>query len=103
MIASIPSPKTGEFHLGPLLVHAYGLLYGVAVEGRSAPAEAELRAIGAAHDAEFIAAPATDSRFAAPEAEYRRTGAWRVCAPEQAQVADRLAAIARAVYGCGLR
>ena len=31
MIASIPSPKTGEFHLGPLLVHAYGLLYGVAV------------------------------------------------------------------------
>jgi prolipoprotein diacylglyceryl transferase len=31
LIASIPSPKTGEFHLGPLLVHAYGLLYGVAV------------------------------------------------------------------------
>ena len=31
MLASIPSPKTGEFHLGPLLVHAYGLLYGVAV------------------------------------------------------------------------
>jgi prolipoprotein diacylglyceryl transferase len=31
LLASIPSPKTGEFHLGPLLVHAYGLLYGVAV------------------------------------------------------------------------
>jgi prolipoprotein diacylglyceryl transferase len=31
LVASIPSPKTGEFHLGPLLVHAYGLLYGVAV------------------------------------------------------------------------
>jgi prolipoprotein diacylglyceryl transferase len=31
LIASIPSPKSGEFHLGPLLVHAYGLLYGVAV------------------------------------------------------------------------
>ena len=31
MLASIPSPKTGAFHLGPLLVHAYGLLYGVAV------------------------------------------------------------------------
>ena len=31
MLASIPSPETGEFHIGPLLVHAYGLLYGVAV------------------------------------------------------------------------
>jgi prolipoprotein diacylglyceryl transferase len=31
LLASIPSPKSGEFHLGPLLVHAYGLLYGVAV------------------------------------------------------------------------
>jgi prolipoprotein diacylglyceryl transferase len=31
LLASIPSPETGEFHLGPLLVHAYGLLYGVAV------------------------------------------------------------------------
>jgi prolipoprotein diacylglyceryl transferase len=31
LLASIPSPETGEFHVGPLLVHAYGLLYGVAV------------------------------------------------------------------------
>jgi len=31
LIASIPSPETGEIHLGPLVVHAYGLLYGVAV------------------------------------------------------------------------
>jgi prolipoprotein diacylglyceryl transferase len=31
LLASIPSPETGEIHLGPLVVHAYGLLYGVAV------------------------------------------------------------------------
>jgi prolipoprotein diacylglyceryl transferase len=31
VLASIPSPETGEIHLGPLVVHAYGLLYGVAV------------------------------------------------------------------------
>jgi prolipoprotein diacylglyceryl transferase len=31
VLASIPSPSNGAFHLGPLLVHAYGLLYGVAV------------------------------------------------------------------------
>jgi prolipoprotein diacylglyceryl transferase len=31
LLASIPSPANGAFHVGPLLVHAYGLLYGVAV------------------------------------------------------------------------
>jgi prolipoprotein diacylglyceryl transferase len=31
VLGSIPSPSTGEIHLGPLVVHAYGLLYGVAV------------------------------------------------------------------------
>jgi prolipoprotein diacylglyceryl transferase len=31
LLASIPSPSNGAFHVGPLLVHAYGLLYGVAV------------------------------------------------------------------------
>ena len=31
MIASIPSPPANGFHLGPLLVHVYGLAYVVAV------------------------------------------------------------------------
>ncbi len=29
--ASIPSPARGEVHIGPLSLHAYGVLYGVAV------------------------------------------------------------------------
>jgi prolipoprotein diacylglyceryl transferase len=31
MLASIPSPSSGSFHVGPLLVHAYGLMYIVGV------------------------------------------------------------------------
>lgn len=31
MLASIPSPSSNGFHLGPLLVHAYGLAYIAAV------------------------------------------------------------------------
>ena len=30
-VAFIPSPPTNGFHLGPLLVHAYGLAYVLAV------------------------------------------------------------------------
>jgi prolipoprotein diacylglyceryl transferase len=31
MIASLPSPSTSGFHLGPLEVHVYGLMYAVAL------------------------------------------------------------------------
>jgi len=88
---------------GPVVAAAVVLPEGVAVEGAVPVPESELRAIGDAHAAEFSAAPGSGSRFATSEAEYRRTGAWRVSAPDQAQVAARLAAIAQAAYGCGLR
>ena len=31
MLAYLPSPSSGEIHIGPLVLHAYGLLYAVAV------------------------------------------------------------------------
>ena len=31
MLASIPSPSTNGFHVGPLFIHAYGLAYVAAV------------------------------------------------------------------------
>jgi prolipoprotein diacylglyceryl transferase len=31
LLAYLPSPSSGEIHLGPLVLHAYGLLYAVAV------------------------------------------------------------------------
>ncbi len=31
MLAYLPSPSSGEIHLGPLVLHAYGLFYAVAV------------------------------------------------------------------------
>ena len=31
MLASIPSPSTNGFHIGPLFIHAYGLAYVIAV------------------------------------------------------------------------
>jgi len=97
LVAARPLVRAAEFPA------ASGLLYWVAVEGAVPVPESELRAIGDAHAAEFSAAPGSGSRFATSEAEYRRTGAWRVSAPDQAQVAARLAAIAQAAYGCGLR
>jgi prolipoprotein diacylglyceryl transferase len=33
VIASIPSPSADGFHIGPLFVHAYGLMYALAVAG----------------------------------------------------------------------
>jgi prolipoprotein diacylglyceryl transferase len=33
VIASIPSPSSDGFHIGPLFVHAYGLMYALAVAG----------------------------------------------------------------------
>ena len=33
MIASIPSPAADGFHIGPFFVHAYGLMYALAVAG----------------------------------------------------------------------
>jgi prolipoprotein diacylglyceryltransferase len=31
MLAFIPSPSSNGFHVGPLFVHAYGLMYVLAV------------------------------------------------------------------------
>jgi prolipoprotein diacylglyceryltransferase len=31
MLAFIPSPAAGGIHLGPLFVHAYGLMYAIGI------------------------------------------------------------------------
>ena len=33
LIAYIPSPSSNGFHIGPLFIHAYGLMYVLAVAG----------------------------------------------------------------------
>jgi len=94
LIGARPLARASEFPA------ASGLLYAVVTAHAD---EAKLRSIGELEGAEFTPAPGGGSGFETPDGAYRRAGWWLVRAPDQERVAERLAAVAQRVYGCGLR